>query len=170
MSCKNLQNFIEYLENKGDLLRISTEVSTELEISAITDRTIKSNGPALMFENVKGYDHPVVTNLFGSHQRMAWGLGIENSDELTQKVESVLNIAKTPPSSMIDKLRTLKDLVSLARAQPKIISSAPVQEVVLENDQADLTIFPHSLSRPSILVFVVASSPILLPILGVELE
>jgi len=143
MSFKNLQNFIEYLENKGDLLRISTEVSTELEISAITDRTIKSNGPALMFENVKGYDHPVVTNLFGSHQRMAWGLGIENSDELTQKVESVLNIAKTPPSSMIDKLRTLKDLVSLARTQPKIISSAPVQEVVLENDQADLTIFPH---------------------------
>ena len=61
MSFKNLQNFIEYLENKGDLLRISTEVSTELEISAITDRTIKSNGPALMFENVKGYDHPVVT-------------------------------------------------------------------------------------------------------------
>ena len=50
MSFKNLQNFIEYLENKGDLLRISTEVSTELEISAITDRTIKSNGPALMFE------------------------------------------------------------------------------------------------------------------------
>ena len=89
MSFKNLQNFIEYLENKGDLLRISTEVSTELEISAITDRTIKSNGPPLMFENVKGYDHPVVTNLFGSHQRMAWGLGIENSDELTQKVESV---------------------------------------------------------------------------------
>ena len=127
MSFKNLQDFIEHLETKGDLLRITAEVSTELEISAITDRTIKSNGPALLFENVKGFNHPVVTNLFGSHQRMAWGLGIDNSDELTEKVESILNIAKTPPTSMIDKLRTLKDLVSLARTQPKIITSAPVE-------------------------------------------
>ena len=108
MVFENLKDFIEFLESKNDLRRISTEVDSELEISEITDRTIKSGGPALLFENVKGFDIPVVTNIFGTHERVAWALGVENSSDLTEKVRDILGIVKTPPKSMLEKLKTLK--------------------------------------------------------------
>ena len=143
MVFENLKDFIEFLEYKNDLRRISTEVDSELEISEITDRTIKSGGPALLFENVKGFDIPVVTNIFGTHERTAWALGVENSSDLTEKVRDILGIVKTPPKSMLEKLKTLKDLVGVARTQPKIIKKAPCQEVVNIGDDINLKELPH---------------------------
>ena len=143
MVFENLKDFIEFLESKNDLCRISTEVDSELEISEITDRTIKSGGPALLFENVKGFDIPVVTNIFGTHERVAWALGVENSSDLTEKVRDILGIVKTPPKSMLEKLKTLKDLVGVARTQPKIIKKAPCQEVVNTGDDINLKALPH---------------------------
>ena len=118
-------------------------MSRDLEITEITDRAVKSGGPALYFRNVEGFTMPIVTNLFGTHQRMAWALGVDSTDDLTQKVREILGIVKTPPESLFDKLKTLKDMASIAKTQPKTVSSGPCQEVVKIGHEADLNFLPH---------------------------
>ena len=75
MRFKDIREFIDFLESRNELRRIKAPVSCELEISEITDRVTKAGGPALLFENVEGYDVPVLINIFGTAQRMAWALG-----------------------------------------------------------------------------------------------
>ncbi|SVD47057.1 uncharacterized protein METZ01_LOCUS399911, partial [marine metagenome] len=74
MAYKNIREFISFLEANNNLERITVPVSQHLEIAEITDRVIKSGGPALLFENVVGFTTPILTNLFGTHQRTAWAL------------------------------------------------------------------------------------------------
>ena len=143
MPFDDLREFIEFLDLKGELKRIHTEVDSELEISEITDRCVKTFGPALYFENVAGFSEPVVTNLFGTHQRMAWALGIENTDQLTDKVKDLLGIVQNPPKSVFEKLKTLKDVVGVSRTQPKLVKSAPCQEVIYRGPDLDLTKLPN---------------------------
>ena len=143
MSYKDLREFISFLDSKNQVQYIDAHVSRDLEISEVTDRAVKSGGPVLYFRNVEGFTVPVETNLFGTHQRMAWALGVENTDDLTQKVRDILGIVKTPPESMLGKLKTLKDMASLARTQPKRISSAPCQEIIKTGQDADLNYLPH---------------------------
>ena len=109
---KDLRDFIALLEDKGELRRIKTPVSRDLEITEITDRTVKSGGPALLFENVEGYNIPLVINLFGTHQRVAWALGVDHVDELTQQVRKLLGpraratsgyFKQSPHSGRIDR-------------------------------------------------------------------
>ena len=142
MAFKDLRAFLEFLEERGDLRRIQTPVSPDLEITEIADRTVKRGGPALLFENVEGFRTPVAMSLFGTHQRTAWALGVEDVSELTSRVEALLGLVQDPPSGLGDKLRTLKDLFDVARTQPKTVRRAPCQEVVLEGDDADLGILP----------------------------
>ena len=98
MRFDDLREFIDFLDSKGELKRISAQVQSELEITEITDRCVKSSGPALYFENVAGFPEPVVTNLFGTHQRMAWALGVDSADELTSQVRGLLGIVQNPPN------------------------------------------------------------------------
>ena len=142
MAFKDLRAFIEFLESRGDLKRIQTPVSRHLEITEISDRTVKGGGPALLFEKVDGYDTPLAINLFGTHQRTAWALGVDDISELAGRVEELLGLAQNLPSGLGDKLRTLKDLAGIARTQPKTVRRAPCQEIVLEGDDADLNILP----------------------------
>ncbi|MCH9038662.1 MAG: menaquinone biosynthesis decarboxylase [Chloroflexi bacterium] len=142
MRFKDLREFISFLESKGELRRIKASVSRELEITEITDRVIAAGGPALMFENVDGYDIPLVINLFGSHQRMAWALGVDHIDELTDRVRQIIGMAQTPPTGIVNKLRTLGELAGLARSQPKTVRSGPCQDVVLTGDEADVNMLP----------------------------
>ena len=79
---ENIRDFLALLEERGDLATIDAEVSSELEITEVTERTIRSSGPALLFKNVSGSNMPVVINLFGSHQRMAWALGVDDVQEI----------------------------------------------------------------------------------------
>ena len=139
----NLSEFIALLESHDELKRITTEVDRNLEITEITDRCVKSNGPALMFENVTGFSEPVVTNLFGTHHRMAMALGVDDINDLGEKVESILGLVKNPPTSIMDKLKALKEVSLFARTQPNTVKSAPCQEIVLQGDSANLEIFPH---------------------------
>ena len=143
MGYRNLREFIDFLESQNELHYIDVSVNRDLEISEITDRAVKSGGPALYFRNVEGFSIPIVTNIFGTHQRMAWALGVESSEELTQKVRDILGIVKTPPESLFDKLKILKDMADLAKTQPKTISSGPCQEVVKMGLEADLNSLPH---------------------------
>ena len=143
MGYRNLREFIKFLESKNEVHYIDAPVSRDLEITEITDRSVKSGGPALYFRNVEGFSIPIVTNIFGTHQRMAWALGVESTDDLTQKVRDILGIVKTPPESLFDKLKTLKDMAGLAKTQPKTVSSGPCQEVVKMGSEADLNFLPH---------------------------
>ena len=142
MKFKDLGEFIVFLEGKGELRRISTPVSCELEISEIADRVVKRGGPALMFENVTGYDIPVLINMYGSEQRTAWALGVEKLDQLVERVEGLLQLVHGPPEGLLNKLRTLGQLVQLGSFQPKTVRNAPCQELVFQGEDADLGKFP----------------------------
>ena len=142
MKFKDLREFIAFLEEKGELVRVKTPVSCELEITEINDRVVKSGGPALLFENVEGYNIPVLTNTYGSARRIAWALGVESLDDLVARVGKLLGLAQGPPKGLLNKARTLMDLVKMAGTQPKQVRNAPCQEVVLTGQDADLNSLP----------------------------
>ena len=142
MKFKDLREFISFLEQRQQLHRIQTPVNCELEITEIADRVVKGGGPALLFENVTGYDMPVVINLFGSEQRMAWALGVEKLDDLVERVQGLLQLMHGPPEGLMNKLRTLGQLVHMGSFQPKTVRNGPCQEVVLRGDEVDLFKLP----------------------------
>ncbi|MCY4577770.1 MAG: UbiD family decarboxylase, partial [Chloroflexi bacterium] len=141
-SYKDLREFIRFLDRKGELRRIKTPVSSELEITEIASRVITEGGPALLFENVDGGETPVLINMFGTHQRVAWALGVENVEEITERVRKLLGLTQGPPAGIVNKIRTVGDLAGLARSRPKIIKNAPCQEIVLTGEDADVSILP----------------------------
>ena len=142
MRFQDLRDFVRFLEDKGELRRITAPVNHELEITEITDRVIKSGGPALLFENVTGFDTPVLVNMYGTEQRTAWALGVENLDALAGRVEGLLDLMHDPPQGLMSKLKALGQLVHLASFQPKTVNNAPCQEVVIQGNDVDIYRFP----------------------------
>ena len=139
---KDLREYIAFLETKGELRRITTPVSTALEITEITDRMVKSGGPALLFENVEGHTMPLLINAFGTIQRSSWALGVESLDELTTRVRDLLGMVKEPHQGLMAKLRALGQLAHIASFQPKTVGNAPCQEVMVTGDDVDLSTLP----------------------------
>ncbi|MCM8782318.1 MAG: UbiD family decarboxylase, partial [Candidatus Omnitrophica bacterium] len=141
MAYRDLRDFISELENRGLLHRVKAEVDPILEISEITDRVCKSpgGGKALLFENVKGSQFPVATNLFGSFERMCLSLEVDNLDDVGKRIEDLLNQA--PPKTLLEKLSMLPKLFEMSRWLPKTVKDAPCQEVI-ERDNPDLSKFP----------------------------
>jgi len=141
MAYKDLRHYLSVLEKNGELHRIKTEVDPILEIAEITDRMCKSpdGGKALWFENVKGSQYPVVTNIFGSFKRMCSALQIDHLDAVGERIEELLNQA--PPKSLMEKLAMLPKLLEFSQYLPKTVKSAPCQEVI-ERDHPDLSKFP----------------------------
>ena len=142
MRFRDLREYIAFLERQGDLRRIAAPVETRLEITEIADRVIKSDGPALLFEQPLGYDIPVFINMFGAARRMAWALGLEDLDAVAGRVQEILNLAQGPPAGLANKLRTLGQLVNLASFRPRTVTNPPCQDVVLQGDDVDLFKFP----------------------------
>lgn len=142
MNFKDLREFIAFLEERGQLRRIAAPVSCELEITEIADRMVKQGGPALLFENVRGYDIPVLINMFCSDQRMAWALGVDKLDDLVARLQGMLRLTQGPPEGLLNKLRTLGQLIQLGSFQPRTVGRAPCQEVVLTGEAVDLFRFP----------------------------
>ncbi len=143
MAFADLREYIAHLEKHGQLRRITTSVSRDLEIAEIADRV--SKGPAernqaLLFESVEGSSIPVLINTFGSAERMAAALGVERLDELSARVAKLLELVKMP-DSFVDKLKKLGDAFSVVKAGPKRVRSAPCQEVV-ETDRPTLAGLP----------------------------
>jgi 4-hydroxy-3-polyprenylbenzoate decarboxylase len=141
----NLRQFLEFLEQRGELVRIRERVDPALEITEITDRTTKGGGPALLFENVRGSQLPVAINVYGSERRMAWSLGADSIDEVVSRVEKMFELA--PPTSFLDKLRMLPKLKQMADILPRSVKTAPCQEVVVDPPSLDhlpiLTCWPQ---------------------------
>lgn len=143
MKYKDLRDFIDQLEEQGELKRVSVEVDPYLEITEICDRTLRSGGPALLFENVKGHSTPVLANLFGTTKRVALGMGEEDVSAL-REIGKLLAFLKEPdpPKGLKDaweKMPVFKQVLNMA---PKELSKAACQEVVIEKDDIDLDRIP----------------------------
>ena len=121
-------------------MRVSAEVDPELEITEIVDRTVKAGGPALLFERPKGSPHALLINQFGTERRMCLAFGVEQLDDVARKVSDVLEMQ--PPAGLMDKVRGLQKLKSIADSLPQTVRRGPVQEVVLQGDDIDLGLLP----------------------------
>ncbi|MFV2061227.1 MAG: 4-hydroxy-3-polyprenylbenzoate decarboxylase [Gammaproteobacteria bacterium] len=143
MKYKDLRDFIKQLEDQGELKRISQEVDPYLEMTEICDRTLRAGGPAILFENPKGFNVPVLANLFGTQQRVAMGMGKDSVEDL-RDVGKLLAFLKEPepPKGMRDawlKLPIFKQILNMA---PKVVKSAPCQKNVIEVNDIDLAKLP----------------------------
>ena len=143
MRYNDLRDFIRQLESLGELRRISTEVSPNLEMTEISDRVLRREGPALLFERPTGYDIPVLANLFGTVRRVALGMG-EDGPEALREVGKLLAFLKEPepPKGLKDawdKLPVLRQVLNMA---PKELRSAPCHEIVIEAKDVDLGSMP----------------------------
>ena len=143
MKYRDLRDFIALLEQRGDLKRITLEVDPYLEMTEICDRTLRRGGPALLFENPKGHSVPVLGNLFGTPERVALGMGEESVSAL-REVGKLLAYLKEPepPKGIRDALNKLPLYKQVLNMAPKVVKSAPCQEVVLEGDAVDLSQLP----------------------------
>jgi 4-hydroxy-3-polyprenylbenzoate decarboxylase len=140
MVLRDLRDWIALLEREGELVRVAAEVDPDLEITEIVDRTVRSGGPALLFEHPKGSGHPLLINQFGTERRMCLAFGVEGLDDVAQRVADVLEMQ--PPSGLIEKVRGLQKLKSIADSRPKTIGKGACQEIVLRGDDVDLGLLP----------------------------
>jgi 4-hydroxy-3-polyprenylbenzoate decarboxylase len=157
MGTETFSDFLDLLQKAGELTRVTTNVSPILEIAAITDRVCKTPAPhghterdkspaaalggrALLFENVQGSDIPVAINTFGSYWRINQALGTDNLDALADRVQQL--VKPEIPTTLMEKMKRLPDLVKMAGYPPKVGRSGICQQVVYEGDKADLTKLP----------------------------
>lgn len=145
MAFRDLREYMAALEARGELKRIKAQVSAELEAAEIADRAVKSGGPALLFENVRGFSVPLAMNLFGTMERTAFALGVASLDEIGARMAEI--IEPEIPTNFLEKLRMLPKLARLADFVPRTVSSAPCQEVV-EADDPSLSFLPVVRSWP----------------------
>ena len=124
-------------------MRIKQEVDPYLEMTEISDRTLRAKGPALLFENPKGYDVPVLCNLFGTPERVALGMGQENVSAL-RDVGELLAFLKEPepPKGLLDLWEKRHDFKQVLNMPVKVVKKAPCQQIVLEGDQVNLDQLP----------------------------
>ena len=147
MKYHDLRDFIAQLESIGELKRISVEVDPRFEMTEICDRVLRAGGPAILFENPKGEfgltPMPVLANLFGTPRRVALGMGQESVEALREVGKLLAYLKEPEPPKGVkdawDKLPILKQVLNMA---PKVVSSAPCQEVVWEGKDVDLSRLP----------------------------
>ncbi|MFO1206037.1 MAG: 4-hydroxy-3-polyprenylbenzoate decarboxylase [Burkholderiales bacterium] len=143
MRYRDLRDFIEQLERKGELKRIAVEVDPYLEMTEVCDRVLRAEGPAILFEHPKGHTMPVLANLFGAARRVAFGMGEESVAALREVGKLLAYLREPEPPKGLkdawDKLPVLKQVLNMA---PKEVSRAPCQEVVWEGSNVDLRRLP----------------------------
>ena len=115
----DLRDWIARLEREGELVRVGAEVDPDLEITEIVDRTVKGRGPALLFESVKGSNHPLLINQFGTERRMAMAFDAPSLDAVADRLADVLELQ--PPQGLVEKVRGLQKLKSIADSRPRTV-------------------------------------------------
>src|SRR5215467_922318 len=116
MPTRDLREWIALLEREGELVRVQTEVDPHLEVTEIVDRVVKAGGPALLFERVKGSQLPLLINQFGTERRMCLAFGVARLDDVAARLEEILELQ--PPQGLMDKVRKLGALKSIADSMP----------------------------------------------------
>ncbi|WP_085315306.1 4-hydroxy-3-polyprenylbenzoate decarboxylase [Derxia lacustris] len=143
MKYRDLRDFLGQLERRGDLKRVSTPVSPVLEMTEISDRVLRRDGPALLFEQPVGHSMPVLTNLFGSTRRVAWGMGEDDLHALRDLGRLLSELKEPQPPRSLGELGKLGGLVkALWDMKPSTVRNPPCQEVVLEGPDVDLGALP----------------------------
>src|ERR1700722_6375616 len=123
MAYSDLRDFIDALEKKKELKRISFEVDPFLEITDFADRAVKQNGPALLFEKPKGSSVPLLINAFASMRRMELALGVDHIDDIALRIAGFLEMQK--PEGLLEKLKMIPKLNEISAAFPKTVSDGP---------------------------------------------
>src|ERR1700752_4414312 len=129
MAWADFREFRRALDKHGELKRIPFEVSPELEITEFADRSVKSGGPALLFEKPKGSNIPVLINAFASMRRMQIALGVGSGDEVAGRISEFLEMRM--PEGIIGKLKMLPKLAEMGAFFPKIVSGGPCKDKLL---------------------------------------
>jgi len=142
MPFDSLRDFMDHLESRGRLVRVTAPVSPHLEMTEIHTRLLAEKGPAVLFENVEGYDMPVLINLFGTVERVAWGMDRE-PDQLRELGRTLAFLKQPePPGGWREAMELVPVLRSALSMRPKGVSRAPCQELVLRGDDVDLSKLP----------------------------
>lgn len=161
MFYSDMQDFLNFLEKKGELKRIKTEVDSNLEITEIADQIVKKGGPAVLFENIKGSKYPLFINMFGTKKRMCLSLGVEEINEVSDKIGNLF--PRNMPEGIWDKIGFLAQLKKISDARPDVVKDALSQEVVEENGSLDslpiLKCWPDDAGRFITLPLVFAKDP-----------
>jgi 4-hydroxy-3-polyprenylbenzoate decarboxylase len=143
MKYKDLRDFIEQLEKIGQLKRVSMPIDTELEMTEIADRTLRAGGPAILFENPRNHDMPVLANLFGTPERVALGMGQESVEAL-REVGKLLAFLKEPepPKGLKDLMSKIPVFKQVLNMPAKVVRKAVCQQNVISGDDVDLAKLP----------------------------
>ena len=161
MTLDDIHQFVDELEKAGELKRITTQVNADLEIAEILRRTMYANGPALLFENVKDYDMPVLGNAFGSLKRLEIGLETSDFTEIGQRIVDMTKMEV--PSGVLNKIKKLPELAKMGDVFPKLEKDGPVTEIVDDSPSFDkipiLKTWPKDAGRFITFGFVVTKHP-----------
>jgi 4-hydroxy-3-polyprenylbenzoate decarboxylase len=142
MQYDDLRDFLNQLEKRELLKRIEYPISPKLEMTAVSHRILQEQGPALLFTN-PSLKMPVLTNLFGTVERVALGMGAENIQALRELGELLAFLKEPePPKGFKDALEKFPLIKHAYHMAPKVISSAPCQEIIYEHDAVDLYQIP----------------------------
>ena len=128
VTIESIQHFIDELEKAGELKRVKTEVDTNLEIAEILRRVSYTNGPAVLFENVRNYEIPVLGNALGSIKRLEIGLETKDFSEIGQRIADMTKMEI--PSGVFNKIRKLPELSKMSESFPKLGKSGPVTDII----------------------------------------
>jgi 4-hydroxy-3-polyprenylbenzoate decarboxylase len=143
MRYADLREFLQALEQRGELKRVSAVVNPNLEITEIADRVLRQDGPALLFENPLGSKIPLLANLFGTTQRVAWAMGADDVAHLREIGELLAFLKEPEPpqgvKDFLDKLPRFKQILNMV---PKTVSKPVCREIVYSGDEVDLSMLP----------------------------
>ena len=143
MQYRDLRDFIAMLEKRGELKRVSQQVDPVLEVTEVCDRTLQAGGPAILFENPKDSEIPLLGNLFGTPERVAMGMGEESVAALAEIGELLAFLKEPePPKGIKDAWQSLPIFKKVLDMAPKMVKKAPCQEIIWEKDEVDLSRFP----------------------------
>jgi 4-hydroxy-3-polyprenylbenzoate decarboxylase len=147
MAFDSLSDFLKFLEKRGELKRVSEPVSENLEMTELSHRVLLQKGPALLFDNPK---MPVLTNLFGTQERVAHGLGLESPSEIRELGKKIAFLKQPEPPSSLKEAWDMKSVLKTAmNMRTKEVKKAPCQEIVLTGDDVDLSKLPIQTCWPN---------------------
>jgi len=161
VTIEDIHDFITELEKKDELKRIKVQVDSNLEIAEIMRRQMYSNGPAILFENVKDYDIPILANAFGSMKRLEIALEMTDFTEIGQRIVDMTKL--DIPSGILNKIKKLPELSKMTGSFPKLETDGPVTEITSSNASFDeipiLKSWPNDAGRFITLGLVATSHP-----------
>ncbi|MBL0332868.1 MAG: menaquinone biosynthesis decarboxylase [Chlorobiota bacterium] len=134
------EDFIKALEAAGELIRVQKEVDPILEVSEIACRVMAMQGPALLFENVKGASMPLLINAYGSEKKMLMALGANSFNEISERMMDLLELKA--PTSFKETMKMLPTIAGIRKFPPRTVKNAPCQEVTYTNNEIDLNLIP----------------------------